>query len=74
MLPQAVEGAEGEMRFRCALSLLVGMFIAMPARSEPQLNVIKLKLANSGGRSRKSIKTPKLSFATRSWCFRGNSI
>jgi len=37
------------MRFRCALSLLVGMFIAMPARSEPQLNVIKLKLANWGG-------------------------
>jgi len=49
MLPHAVEGAEGEMRFRCALSLLVGMFIAMPAWSEPQLNVIKLKLANSGG-------------------------
>jgi hypothetical protein len=37
------------MRFRYALCLLAGLFIATQARSEPQLNVIRLKLANSGG-------------------------
>lgn len=37
------------MRFRYGLCLLVGLLVAMQAHSEPQLSVIKLKLANSGG-------------------------
>ena len=37
------------MRFRYAVCLLAELFIAMQARPEPQLNVIRLKLANSGG-------------------------
>ena len=37
------------MRFRYAVCLLAGLFIARQSQSEPQLSVIRLKLANSGG-------------------------
>jgi hypothetical protein len=37
------------MRIRCALCLLVGLFVATQSQSEPQLNVIRLKLSNSAG-------------------------
>jgi hypothetical protein len=37
------------MRIRCALCLLVGLFVATQSQSEPQLSVIRLKLSNSGG-------------------------